>query len=149
MRMSPSEMKIKICIELDKAKDLLLIQKFGRQLFHVYCSWFCGQIFEWAANLWPYLEKPREKSNWCRNRVWNLIKPMKLSPELAEILGRNEASRPECIKGLWAYITAHNLQTYRNRNFIIPDEKMSKIFGKKKIRGFGMSKFLGPHLSEL
>ena len=38
------------------AKDLLLIQKYGHWLFYVYCSSFCRQIYEWAANLGAYLK---------------------------------------------------------------------------------------------
>merc|ERR1711936_220884 len=33
-----------------------------------------------------------------------LTKPMKLSAELADIVGKKEASRAECIKQLWAYL---------------------------------------------
>ena len=39
-----------------------------------------------------------------------LTKKMKLSPELAAIIGTKEASRAECVKGLWAYLKEHNLQ---------------------------------------
>ena len=39
-----------------------------------------------------------------------LTKPMKLSTELADIVGKKEASRAECIKQLWAYIKKNNLQ---------------------------------------
>ena len=35
---------------LIKAQYLLLFRKFGRQLFYVYYSSFCGQIFKCAAN---------------------------------------------------------------------------------------------------
>ncbi len=42
-------------VDLVKAKDLLLFQKFGRQLFYIYCPSFCGQSFERAENLWAYL----------------------------------------------------------------------------------------------
>ena len=39
-----------------------------------------------------------------------LTKPMKLSAELAEVVGKKEASRAECIKQLWAYLKKNNLQ---------------------------------------
>merc|ERR1712110_1101756 len=39
-----------------------------------------------------------------------LTKPMKLSAELADIVGKKEASRAECIKQLWAYIKKQNLR---------------------------------------
>ncbi|XP_059088518.1 uncharacterized protein LOC131884687 [Tigriopus californicus] len=76
-----------------------------------------------------------------------LTKPMKLSPELAEVVGKKEASRSECIKQLWAYIKKHNLQDPENKQFFKPDKKMAKVFGEEKIRAFSMAKFIGAHLS--
>merc|ERR1712107_944391 len=76
-----------------------------------------------------------------------LTKPMKLSAELADIVGKKEASRAERIKQLWAYIKKNNLQDPENKQFFIPDKKMAKIFGNDKIRAFGMAKFLSAHLS--
>jgi len=76
-----------------------------------------------------------------------LTKPMKLSPELADIVGKKEASRAECIKQLWAYIKKHNLQDPENKQYFTPDAKMSKVFGKDRIRAFGMAKFIGAHLT--
>merc|ERR1711983_213033 len=58
-----------------------------------------------------------------------LTKPMKLSAELADIVGKKEASRAECIK-------QHNLQDPENKQFFNPDKKMAKIFGNDRIRAF-------------
>merc|ERR1711992_391870 len=77
-----------------------------------------------------------------------LTKPMKLSAELADIVGKKEASRAECIKQLWAYLKKNNLQDPENKQFFIPDKKMAKVFGNDKIRAFGMAKFLSAHLFE-
>merc|ERR1712107_343333 len=76
-----------------------------------------------------------------------LTKTMKLSGDLADIVGKKEASRAECIKQLWAYIKKHNLQDPENKQFFVPDKKMAKVFGNDKIRAFGMAKFLSAHLS--
>ena len=76
-----------------------------------------------------------------------LTKPMKLSAELADIVGKKEASRAECIKQLWAYIKKNNLQDPENKQFFNPDKKMAMIFGNDRIRAFGMAKFLSAHLS--
>jgi len=56
-----------------------------------------------------------------------LTKPMKLSAELADIVGKKEASRAECIKQLWAYIKKQNLQDPENKQFFNPDKKMAKV----------------------
>merc|ERR1712051_24850 len=61
-----------------------------------------------------------------------LTKPMKLSAALAEVVGKKEASRAECIK-----------------QFFNPDKKMAKVFGSDRIRAFGMAKFLSAHLSKM
>merc|ERR1712212_24880 len=78
-----------------------------------------------------------------------ITKPMKLSSDLAAVVGQKQASRAECIKQLWAYLKKNNLQDPDNKQFFTPDKKMAKIFGTEKIRGFGMSKFLTSHLSEI
>jgi len=76
-----------------------------------------------------------------------LTKTMKLSAELADIVGKKEASRAECIKQLWAYIKKHNLQDPENKQYFKPDKKMAKVFGDDKIRAFGMAKYISSHLS--
>ena len=76
-----------------------------------------------------------------------LTQPMKLSDELADIVGEKEASRAQCVKHLWAYIKKHNLQDPDNKQFFTPDKKMAKVFGNDRIRAFGMAKFLSAHLS--
>merc|ERR1712037_520126 len=76
-----------------------------------------------------------------------LTKPMKLSADLADIVGKKEASRAECIKELWAYLK-NNIQDPANKQFFTPDKKMAKVFGTDRIRAFGMAKFLSAHLSD-
>merc|ERR1712079_680969 len=76
-----------------------------------------------------------------------LTKPMKLSEDLAAIVGKKEASRAECIKELWAYLKKNNLQDPDNKQYFTPDKKMAKVFGTDRIRAFGMAKFLSAHLS--
>merc|ERR1739841_259278 len=78
-----------------------------------------------------------------------LTKPLKLSADLADIVGKKEASRAECIKLLWAYLKKNNLQTPDNKQYFIPDKKMAKVFGSDKIRAFSMAKHISSHLSEL
>ena len=56
-------------------------------------------------------------------------------------------SRPEVVKRLWAYIKENKLQDPENKQFFKPDKKMEPIFGKDKIRAFGMAKFLKTHLT--
>ena len=77
-----------------------------------------------------------------------LIKVMNVSGPLAEIIGVKRASRPQAIKGLWAYIKKHNLQDPKQRQFFTPDAKMEKVFGKSKMKAIHMSKFLSANLKD-
>merc|ERR1712008_260722 len=45
-----------------------------------------------------------------------LTKPMKLSADLAAIVGKDEASRAECIKLLWAYLKKTTSKTPKTSN---------------------------------
>merc|ERR1712038_141635 len=76
-----------------------------------------------------------------------LTAPKELSPELADIVGTKVASRAMLMKLLWTYIKKNNLQDPDNKQYLIPDKKMAKVFGSEKMRGFGMAKHIGPHLS--
>ena len=75
--------------------------------------------------------------------------PKKLSEDLADICGVEEASRGECMKYLFAYIKEHGLKDPEDGRFFNPDKKMAKVFGKDKLRSFSMSKFIGKHLSDI
>ena len=79
-----------------------------------------------------------------------LTKPLTLSAELADVVGAKEGeklSRPEVVKRLWAYIKEKKLQDPENKQFFKPDKKMENIFGKDKVRAFGMAKHLKGHLT--
>merc|ERR1712244_157566 len=77
-----------------------------------------------------------------------LIKVMNVSNELADIIGTKKASRPQAIKGLWAYIEKKTLQDPTQRQYFTPDAKMAKIFGKNKMKTIHMSKYLSANLSD-
>merc|ERR1712168_1165404 len=79
-----------------------------------------------------------------------LTKPLNLSSELADLVGAKKGeklSRPEVVKRLWAHIKTEKLQDPENKQYFVPDAKMQPIFGKEKIRAFGMAKFLKTHLT--
>merc|ERR1712213_147368 len=77
-------------------------------------------------------------------------KPLNLSAELADLVGAKKGeklSRPEVVKRLWAHIKGQKLQDPENKQYFTPDAKMIPIFGKDKVRAFGMAKFLKTHLT--
>ncbi|MCH9631041.1 MAG: hypothetical protein S4CHLAM37_10530 [Chlamydiia bacterium] len=76
------------------------------------------------------------------------MQPMKLSDELADVVGKGPMPRTEVTKKLWEYIKKHKNQDPNNRRDIIPDEKLAKVFGTKKaVNMFQMTKLVNNHLS--
>ena len=76
------------------------------------------------------------------------MQPMKVSDELAAIVGRGPLPRTEVTKKLWAYIKSNKCQDSKNKRNINPDEKLAKVFGAKKtVNMFEMTKLDSKHLS--
>lgn len=73
-------------------------------------------------------------------------KPMLLSPQLAELLGETELSRPQTVKMLWAYIKENELQNPQDKREILLDDKLKAAFGVDKVTGFSLNKYLSKHL---
>lgn len=76
------------------------------------------------------------------------MKPMKISAELAPVVGEGPMPRSEVVKALWVYIKKHNLQDATNRRNINADENLKKVFGgKEMVNMFEMTKLVSKHLS--
>lgn len=76
------------------------------------------------------------------------MKPMAVSPELAEVVGKGPMPRSEVVKGLWAYIKKNNLQDPQNKRNINANANLKKIFGgKETVNMFEMTKLVSKHLS--
>ncbi len=74
--------------------------------------------------------------------------PLKVSEELAKVVGKGPLPRTEVIKKLWAYIKKRDLQDPKNRREIMPDEHLAAVFGtKKNVNMFKMTKLVNNHLS--
>lgn len=57
---------------------------------------------------------------------------LNLSPELQAVIGPTAESRGDITKKLWDYIKKHKLQDKKNKRLIVPDAKLTKLFGSKK-----------------
>lgn len=64
-------------------------------------------------------------------------KQMDLSTDLQEITGVSRMSRPGVVKLLWRYI---KLMGFQRGKTILNDERLEKVFGKKKMDMFAMNK---------
>jgi chromatin remodeling complex protein RSC6 len=83
-----------------------------------------------------------------KQKTSKFMQPLKVSEELAEVVGKGPMPRTEVTKKLWAYIKKHGLQDKKNRRNINPDEKLQKIFGNRKsVNMFEMTKLVSKHLS--
>jgi chromatin remodeling complex protein RSC6 len=65
--------------------------------------------------------------------------PVTPSPELAEIVGKNDLPRSEVVSKVWAYIKKHDLQDAKDRRQINADDKLAKVFGKNSSDMFEMT----------
>jgi len=76
------------------------------------------------------------------------MKPLNVSPELAEVVGKGPMPRSEVVKKLWVYIKSNNLQDPAKKRNINADEALKKVFGgKATVDMFEMTKLVSKHLS--
>jgi chromatin remodeling complex protein RSC6 len=76
------------------------------------------------------------------------MQPMKVSEELAAVVGRGPMPRTEVTKKLWAYIKTNKRQDPKNKRNIQADDKLKKVFnGKGVVNMFEMTKLVSKHLS--
>jgi upstream activation factor subunit UAF30 len=75
-----------------------------------------------------------------------LQKPVTPSKDLAAIVGAEPLPRTQVTKKVWDYIKANDLQDAKDRRAINADAKLEKIFGKKQVTMFEMTKLVNQHL---
>ena len=76
------------------------------------------------------------------------MKPMTISDELAEVVGKGPMPRSEVVKALWVYIKKNDLQDPKNKRNIVADDKLKAVFGGKEVVNmFEMTKLVSKHLS--
>lgn len=77
-----------------------------------------------------------------------LMKPVKVSAVLAEVVGNGPMPRTEVTKRVWDYIKKNKLQDPKAKRFINPDDKLGKVLGgRTQIDMFQMTKKISAHLS--
>ncbi|XP_067126665.1 uncharacterized protein Non2 isoform X2 [Centruroides vittatus] len=72
-----------------------------------------------------------------------------LSSELAAVVGANEMARHDVVKKMWEIARERNLFDPKNKQFAICDDQLQKVFGTKRVRMFGMMKYLKNHIKDV
>ena len=76
------------------------------------------------------------------------MKPLTISDELAQVVGKGPMPRSEVVKALWVYIKKNGLQDAQNKRNINADAALTAVFGGKKVVNmFEMTKLVSKHLS--
>ena len=76
------------------------------------------------------------------------MKPMTISSELAQVVGKGPMPRSEVVKKLWEYIKKNGLQDQNNKRNINSDANLKSVFGGKSVVNmFEMTKLVSKHLS--
>ena len=76
-----------------------------------------------------------------------LQKPVDVSPELEEVVGKGPMTRAQVTSKVWEYIKQHDLQDSKDKRQINPDDKLGKVIGKDHISMFKMTAAVSKHLS--
>ena len=78
-----------------------------------------------------------------------LQQKMRPSPELADVVGKEDLARGEAVSRIWEYIRNEKLQDPKDGRNILADDKLQKVFGKKQVTMFEMNKYLTAHLNKV
>ncbi|NVD45815.1 SWIB/MDM2 domain-containing protein [Qipengyuania atrilutea] len=76
-----------------------------------------------------------------------LQKPVNVSPELEEVVGKGPMTRAQVTSKVWEYIKKNDLQDSNDKRQINPDDKLGKVIGKDQISMFKMTAAVSKHLS--
>ena len=76
-----------------------------------------------------------------------LNKPVTLSPDLENVVGKGPMTRAQVTSKVWDYIKSHGLQDSTDKRQINPDGKLGAVIGGSQISMFKMTAAVSKHLS--
>ncbi len=76
-----------------------------------------------------------------------LNKPVNVSEDLEQVVGKGPMTRAEVTSKVWEYIKGNNLQDEKDKRQINPDDKLGAVIGKDQISMFKMTAAVSKHLS--
>jgi len=96
----------------------------------------------------PPYKKPTTPSLKIERRRTCYNKELDISDQLAVVVGGHRMPRSEVVKRMWVYFKEHKLLDPINKQWVNCDDTLAKLFGRKRIRAFGMLKDLARHMSD-
>jgi upstream activation factor subunit UAF30 len=93
----------------------------------------------------PAKKKAKKKSSEGGARG-GFTKPYELSEDLQKVVKSALLPRTQVVKKIWEYIKEKSLQDPQDGRFIICDENLFNLFGKKRVSSFEMNKYISKHL---
>ena len=76
-----------------------------------------------------------------------LQKPVNLTGELENVVGKGPMTRAQVTSKVWDYIKANGLQDSKDKRQINPDAKLGAVIGNDQISMFKMTAAVSKHLS--
>ena len=76
-----------------------------------------------------------------------LQKPVTLSGDLENVIGKGPMTRAQVTSKVWEYIKANGLQDSTDKRQINPDAKLSAVIGSDQISMFKKTAAVSKHLS--
>ena len=76
-----------------------------------------------------------------------LQKPVTLSGDLENVIGKGPMTRAQVTSKVWEYIKANGLQDSQDKRQINPDAKLGAVIGNAQISMFKMTAAVSKHLT--
>lgn len=76
-----------------------------------------------------------------------LQKPVTLTSDLENVIGKGPMTRAQVTSKIWEYIKAHDLQDSKDKRQINPDAKLGAVIGTEQISMFKMTGAVSKHMS--
>jgi chromatin remodeling complex protein RSC6 len=76
-----------------------------------------------------------------------LQKPVNLSPQLENVVGKGPLTRAQVTSKVWDYNKANGLQDSTDKRQINPDAKLGAVIGTSQITKFQMTAAVSKHLT--
>ena len=92
-----------------------------------------------------YVPKMDTLSGKIVKRRGSRLPTLQLSEPLQDFLGQTVSNRSKIVSLIFKYIKEHNLQDPNDKQYILCDEKMEGLFGKR-VKMFAINKILSDHI---